>query len=456
MASNNNSSPSPLVGGGSRPKPKTPSILIKSSSPSSGPGDVQPLKRNNGGAVLKRSDSSKSLVCSYMHRICLQNRLEGFDYCIRHILYDKNSPFRPCSYTHPQSGKRCPNAARKGERKETTLCPWHIKKMFLKRKQQEIVMQMRALSRIEQGTPSTPKKRTSGTQPSPQQQTQVPSTSRQETLPKLWRNLDHYCSNDALPLSKKRKGDFWTKHDDETTTATDDLRARITEASLCLSNESDEDPLVENTLKTDFDSDCESIDSDQQDPLGHSGVYTAEEVTLILSEKMHRLQNLYIEQFKHLKYLLRERYRKYCLDALLDKDVVVTEVPSKEEESKLQAMKKYHRYHGPEYLLKKRAKERRKALAEGKDYQPVQHSTCIFSKDGQDCHNRSLPATHYCFTHILYDQGQVLFRPCASGTPPCLNPVVSFQHKNACILHRDLKTDQLQAKKIIVSSLCLI
>ena len=43
----------------------------------------------------------------------------------------------------------------------------------------------------------------------------------------------------------------------------------------------------------------------------HAGVYTAEEVALITRDKMIRLQSLYIDQFKRLQHLLREKRRKY-------------------------------------------------------------------------------------------------------------------------------------------------
>lgn len=43
----------------------------------------------------------------------------------------------------------------------------------------------------------------------------------------------------------------------------------------------------------------------------HAGIYTAEEVTLVTRDKLIRLQSLYIEQFKHLQHVLKERRRKY-------------------------------------------------------------------------------------------------------------------------------------------------
>lgn len=91
------------------------------------------LRQHSKTMLLRRLEDGADL-CSYTHRVCLQNKLEGFDHCIRHILYDKNNTFRQCSFVHPQSHKRCPNAARKTERKEA-ICPWHFKKFFLKRKQ---------------------------------------------------------------------------------------------------------------------------------------------------------------------------------------------------------------------------------------------------------------------------------------------------------------------------------
>ena len=94
---------------------------------------VRSIKSQNKPVIVKKSDFNNNM-CNYIHRICLRTKLEGSDYCIRHILYDKNSQFKQCSFVHPYSHKRCSNAARKTERKES-YCVWHLKKIFLKRKQ---------------------------------------------------------------------------------------------------------------------------------------------------------------------------------------------------------------------------------------------------------------------------------------------------------------------------------
>ncbi|KAJ7424517.1 KAT8 regulatory NSL complex subunit 2 [Pitangus sulphuratus] len=88
------------------------------------------------------------------------------------------------------------------------------------------------------------------------------------------------------------------------------------EASRILDEDSwsdgEQDPVtVEQTWRGDPDSEADSIDSDQEDPLKHAGVYTAEEVALIMREKLIRLQSLYIDQFKRLQHLLKEKKRRF-------------------------------------------------------------------------------------------------------------------------------------------------
>ncbi|NXU55313.1 KANL2 protein, partial [Turnix velox] len=88
------------------------------------------------------------------------------------------------------------------------------------------------------------------------------------------------------------------------------------EASRILDEDSwsdgEQEPIpVDQTWRGDPDSEADSIDSDQEDPLKHAGVYTAEEVALIMREKLIRLQSLYIDQFKRLQHLLKEKKRRF-------------------------------------------------------------------------------------------------------------------------------------------------
>lgn len=66
--------------------------------------------------------SQEPLSCSFTHRPCSQPRLEGQEFCIKHILEDKNAPFKQCSYISTKNGKRCPSAAPKPEKKDGYIC----------------------------------------------------------------------------------------------------------------------------------------------------------------------------------------------------------------------------------------------------------------------------------------------------------------------------------------------
>lgn len=156
----------------------------------------------------------------------------------------------------------------------------------------------------------------------------------------------------------------------------------------------------------------------------HAGVYTAEEVALITREKLIRLQSLYIDQFKRLQHLLKEKKRRYlhnrkvehetlgkhshdykeaehvffcllfCLTFFfpLADDVYRTlfywsqsycclflwgtgsslltgpeglSMKERENLKKLKALRRYRRRYGVEALLHRQLRERRQALSEG-------------------------------------------------------------------------------------------
>lgn len=56
--------------------------------------------------------------CAYQPYECTQLTLDGYNYCMRHILEDKNAPFRQCSYIYTLNGKRCYMPAPKGDKKD--------------------------------------------------------------------------------------------------------------------------------------------------------------------------------------------------------------------------------------------------------------------------------------------------------------------------------------------------
>lgn len=56
--------------------------------------------------------------CNYQLYECSQLTLDGYDYCLRHIMEDKTAPYRQCSYVYNGNGKRCYLPAPKGEKKD--------------------------------------------------------------------------------------------------------------------------------------------------------------------------------------------------------------------------------------------------------------------------------------------------------------------------------------------------
>lgn len=68
--------------------------------------------------VAQSARPQEPQACAFTQRPCPQPRLEGLEFCIKHILEDKNAPYKQCSYVSAKNGKRCPNASPKVERKD--------------------------------------------------------------------------------------------------------------------------------------------------------------------------------------------------------------------------------------------------------------------------------------------------------------------------------------------------
>lgn len=409
-------------------------------------------------AVLDRPGSQ---FCAYLHRICLNNRLECSKYCIQHILDDRTAPYRLCTYIHPVSGKRCYNAAHKVVRKESPLCTQH---------QQQLQQQLAQSRATLVGGPNL------STAP----------PSQDDQIRKHLEDLSHYCST-THPGNKLTSNTFWHHQPDKSAKASIKLRRLISDhvhsrdEDLALHQLSSMEEMA--ARHHDADSDTESVDHNH-DIFKHAMVYTDEEVTRILREKLTKLRALYVEQYRHIQYLLKEKRLKFIQAQRNEIETMGSEncllqntnnVYDKKEYSKLRAMLRYHRHFGRHALLQEKAKELRQkkvstphvtktsttnpptptpsntSLQAPTTNTPsattsffdasetlenhLQSNICIFSKNADSCTSRSLPLSPYCREHILYDRNQVLFRPCAAGNPPCLTPVMSYRRRNTCPLH---------------------
>ncbi|KAA0707099.1 NSL complex subunit 2 [Triplophysa tibetana] len=271
------------------------------------------------GRVTQAVRTQEPQICSYTQRPCSHPRLEGFEFCIKHILEDKNAPYKQCSYVSNKNGKRCPNAAPKPDKKDgVTFCAEHARRNALV------------------------------------QQAQMRKASSGPSHEVLLSQLSGYSRPDsgAEGRSEARRildDDSWS--------------------------EEEQDPVVlDPTWRGDPDSEAESLDSDHEDPLKHAGVYTAEEVALITREKLIRLQSLYIDQFKRLQHLLKEKKRRYLHGRKIEHETIGNSLltgpeglSTKERENlkKLKALRRYRHRYGVEALLHRQLRERRQAVSEG-------------------------------------------------------------------------------------------
>ncbi|XP_077184596.1 KAT8 regulatory NSL complex subunit 2 isoform X2 [Paroedura picta] len=343
----------------------------------------------------------EALLCAFAHRPCSQPRLEGHEFCIKHILEDRNAPFKQCSYISTKNGKRCPNAAPKPEKKEgVSFCSEHARRNALALQAQ-----------MKKSNPS-PVRETLLSQLSSYAKTELGSQTAESNRSEASRILDE---------------DSWSDGELEPLT-------------------------VDQTWRGDPDSEADSIDSDQEDPLKHAGVYTAEEVALIMREKLIRLQSLYIDQFKRLQHLLKEKKRRYLHSRKVEHEAIGSSLLTgpegllaKERENlkRLKYLRRYRQRYGVEALLHRQLKERRMLATEGAAQQA--HTTrssqrCLAFVDDVRCSNQSLPMTRHCLTHICQDTNQLLFKLCqGSEEAPCSKPVpVSLSEDPCCPLHLQL------------------
>nr|XP_006006702.2 PREDICTED: KAT8 regulatory NSL complex subunit 2 [Latimeria chalumnae] len=229
-------------------------------------------------------------------------------------------------------------------------------------------------------------------------------------------------------------------------------------------SEGEQEPtLVDQTWRGDPDSEADSIDSDQEDPLKHAGVYTAEEVALIMREKLIRLQSLYIDQFKRLQHLLKEKKRRYLHSRRVEHETIGSSLLTgpeglsfKERESlrKLKALRRYRKRYSVEALLHKQLKERRMLATEGTS-QHV-HSTrssqrCLAFVEGVRCTNQCLPMSRHCLSHICQDTNQVLFKVCPGlKEVGCTRPVsVALSEEPCCSLHLQLPPQMYKPEQVL-------
>lgn len=382
---------------------------------------IRPHKASSGSGTSNIKKSHTKLVpdpvCRYKNRVCHQPVLDKYEYCLKHILEDKNAPYKPCGYPYPNNNKRCLVPALKGEKSDIGYCSLHTWKTQIKSQR----------STSKHVPPTTPEFLLSGL----------------SHYVKPVRNIKSEEGEEVKSSSRIRAIDPFVETD---VTKASQTKTNVLECDS--ESDSDVEPAtLDNIWKgaNEDSSDAESIDSQADDPLKHAGYYTSEEAVNITRSKLIRLQVLYQRQFERLTYLLKEKRRHYLHSLRKEKETLSSiydqaKTSAKEQKlyEKLKALNRYHKRSNNESLAYLASIEKRARDISGGNYKPHGHSQrCAFTEGGVRCTSVTIPLTKYCFKHILHDPNQCLFKACgcAKADTSCQVPVTGLCTGETCILH---------------------
>nr|CAH7762241.1 unnamed protein product [Callosobruchus chinensis] len=367
--------------------------------------------------------------CCYQPYECTQLSVDGYKYCIKHILQDKCAPFKQCLFVY--GNKRCYLPAPRTDKKDVGYCNEHALKTTLARNKQNVKNPPPHTAEVLLNSLSHYIKK-------PKYRTTSSSTQYSED--------DRGSTDDVSDLKVTKYQDVFADLD-----ASQIYNEQCNEVlDYCSDSESDVEPSTLTTIWHDAQadsSDDESIDSENEDPLKHANVYTAEEICMINRDKLVRLQSLYVEQYRHLQYLLKEKRRKYLHALKREKETccnIYNQVRDNPKEQrlykKLKALNNYHRVHGVDAILSKRLKDLRSKLVDGTITKQQSIAKCLFTEGGVKCGEKPLPLTRHCRKHILEDSNQVLFKVCGkvNGDIECTTPVAAIFEDSTCALHKDV------------------
>ncbi|XP_019890262.2 KAT8 regulatory NSL complex subunit 2 [Musca domestica] len=380
---------------------------------------------------LQQEIENKSKLCSNPTYECTIPRIDGYEYCMRHILRDPKGNFRQCTYTY-SNNRKCTNALPKHDLKKdpnmTTLCFEHNRQVQLQKthasvgKLKQVETNEALLNSLAHHlhVEETPEKNET-------------NCEQDEEIDVVSPHVTPFVCHDQL----NSIGDIVTT-----------MRKRRRILDYASDSSSDEEVIcMSNTSRGHecYESDNESVDSQDEDLLKHAGVYTRQEAIRISEAKLTKLQGLYIDQINRLHHMLREKRRRY-LNAIRREREHLCSIHEQLKETpreralyeQLKALNSYHRRHGVEAVLYKKFKEKRSRAGDASS--KASFTKCVFTEGGVKCGDRALLHTRYCRKHILEDKKQILFKACEvkkSGVV-CQEPIPCIFDDATCVLHLTL------------------
>ncbi|XP_055311207.1 KAT8 regulatory NSL complex subunit 2 [Sitodiplosis mosellana] len=392
--------------------------------------------------------ANKTKACSNIAYECSLPRIDGYEYCIRHILQDPTAPYLMCTFLLT-NGKRCLQPAPKYDPKKDVLTSY----CFEHSRQAQLTKTRTSIGKFK---------------PIDTNDTILNELTHHLNLSKA-KNLVNNVSPNNIAVRSPYDGNDADQRDEKPVVDpfVDVNAAAInTNGRKILDYASDsssdlETPTLNNTWRgQDLDnSDNESVDSQNEDFLKHAEVYTTELVTKITTEKLMRLRALYIDQLYRLKHVLREKRRNYLHSLRNERETLCSihdqakdTISERKMYEKLKALNKYQKRNGVEAILYKKFLEKRQKSRDGvlpAPSKPSFHARCIFTEGGVKCGDRIIPLSKFCRKHILEDKKQVLFRACniEKAGVKCKEPVPGIFEDTTCTLHIQLPPQRNYAQK---------
>ncbi|CAG0887388.1 unnamed protein product [Darwinula stevensoni] len=390
--------------------------------------DVGEMMNNNESGERQQT----TLRCAYRNYQCREPMLQGYRYCLSHILEDKTAPYRPCAYVYLSTGRKCFNAAPRDDGSQVGFCAQHRRSYVL-------------LKQVSQA---------------------LEKQAGKQNVDAVWGPLKRYMKADSDPMAR---GDVDVKRAFIESSAKCGKTQDDADSDLDILAVREEDPALMNLISMSHvdeeSSDADSIDSlvdEDGDSLKTAGVYTDAEVVRLAYEKTLRLRQLYEEEFKTIEQLLKIKKMQYHQDLRQERELYCsihdspkTTLSDEEAYKKLKALKRYQSYHGADALVQRQAHLRRTQVKDGLNLKPQLHSKCSYTEGGVKCGARTIPLTKFCRKHILHDGQQLLFRGCGgkSGSgddslEECREPVLGIFPSEACVYHSVLPSIDIHEEQL--------
>lgn len=352
------------------------------------------------GKNIHSSPLDGKLLCSYSEKLCKQRRLNGYAFCIRHVLEDKNAPFKQCQFVAKYNGHQCTNPIPFSE--ERIYCNSHLQVLGIVPKKNrrkkpcetgenevnsssstcESTLRTDVLtSPCSSNMSSLPPQifpvrlKKPKTQPMKRSYTNIPAIEELRDGRKKWR---------------KDRADLFSIYD-------------INSSDEESSSEGDEMPWQQMWLSTDSDLDYDALR--RENNCMDADIRTA---------KISRLSTQLRRQLHQLRRTLRTRWRHHK-DLVASGSVLVKAIHSNSSacvDSLLENSKRSR---------KTRAKPSR-----------CVRKTCAFSQGDVQCDKKAFPYTKFCKDHIMNDSKQVLYAQCTAKWPgglQCSVPVFDVIHE---------------------------